>query len=104
MTKFKDIVKDCIIGCTANNADEKKMHFNINYYVNSASGKGKKYYLFVYKIEEMEEALYNIVRDNVTKDTDVVIDIITIKFNGDIIPVNKSSYAYSFSYFMQKLL
>ena len=104
MTKFKDIVKDCITGCTANNADETKMHFNINYYVNSASGKGKKFYLFVYRIEEMEEALYNIVRDNVTKDTDVVIDIITIKFNGDIIPVNKGSYAYSFSYFMQKLL
>lgn len=106
MTKFKDIVQDCINGCTAHNADENHMHFNINYYVNKYGeyGKGEKYYFFVYDINELEEALYNIVRNNINKNTDVVIADITIKHHGEIIRVNKNNYPYSLLYMMERLL
>lgn len=104
MTKIKNIVQDVINGCTANNADEKRMHFNINYYVNSAYGQGHKCYLFVYKVEDLEENLYNIIRDNLSKDTDVVITDITIRHHDEIIRVNKNNYPYSLSYFMESLL
>lgn len=104
MAKIKEIVQDCIDGCTANNADERRMHFNINYYVNNAYGQGTKFYLFVYKVEDLEENLYNIIRDNLTKDSDVVITDITIKHNDEIIRVNKSNYCYSLNYLMQKLV
>lgn len=104
MTKIKQIVQDCINGCTANNVDELRMHFNINYYVNSAHGQGKKFYCFVYKVSDLEENLYNIIRDNLTKDNDVLITDITVKHNSDIIRVNKSNYPYSLSYFMETLM
>ncbi len=104
MTKIKNIIQDCIEGCTANNADEKRMNFNINYYVNSAHGQGTKYYFFVYKLEDLEESLYNIIRNNLTKDSDVVITDITIKHHGEIIRVNKNNYPYSLTYFMESLL
>lgn len=104
MTKIKHIVQDCIDGCTAHNVDERYMHFNINYYVNNAHGQGTKFYLFVYKIEDLEENLYNIIRDNLSKDSDVVITDITIKHNDEIIRVNKNNYPYSLSYLMQTLV
>jgi hypothetical protein len=100
MTKIKAIVKECIDGCTANNVKEECMHYNINYYVNNATGSGTKHYCFVYKIKDLEENLYNIIRDNISKDHDVVITDITIKFNDSIIRVNKNNYAYSLSNFM----
>ena len=104
MTKIKTIVQDCIDGCTAHNVNEERMHFNINYYVNNAHGQGTKYYCFVYKVRDLEENLYNIIRDNLTKDSDVVITDITIKNGDDIIRVNKNCYPYSLNYFMESLL
>lgn len=104
MTKIKNIVQDCIDGCTAHNVNEEMMHFNINYYVNNAHGQGTKYYCFVYKVKDLEENIYNIIRDNLTKDSDVVITDITIKHDNEIIRVNKNNYPYSLSYFMESLI
>lgn len=104
MIKIKSIVQDCIDGCTANNAREDLMHFNINYYVNNAYGQGTKYYCFVYKVQDLEENIYNIIRDNISKDTDVVITDITIKHNNQIIRVNKNCYPYSLNRFMESLI
>jgi hypothetical protein len=104
MRKIKRLVQDCIDGCTAVNAREEKMNFNINYYINNANGQGVKNYCFVRKIADLEENLYNIIRDNLSKDTDVVITDITIKHNDQIIRVNKFNCAYSLSAFMESLL
>lgn len=104
MTKIKNIVQDCIEGCTAHNVNEEYMHFNINYYVNKAYGDGEKHYCFVYKVKDLEENLYNIIRDNLFKDSDVVITDITIKHNNEIIRVNKNNYPYSLNYFMETLI
>lgn len=104
MFKLNDIVQDCINGCTANNINENKMHFNINYYVNDAFGNGTKHYCFVFRVSDLEENLYNIIRDNLSKDTDVVITDITVKCDNDIIRVNKRNYPYSLSVFMEQLL
>jgi len=104
MVRIKEIIKECIEGCTAHNADERRMHFNINYYVNDATGKGTKHYCFVYKVVDLEENLYNIIRDNISKDHDVVIADITIKLDNDIIRVNKNNYHYSLSGFMKWLV
>lgn len=101
MHKISEIVQDCIRGCWAVNADEKKMHFNINYYVNSAFGSGEKYYLFVYKVEDLEDALFNIIRNNVTAENDVVISDITIKHMDEIISVNKHSYPYGINSYIK---
>ena len=38
MTKAKQIVTDCINGCTALNLDERRMNFKVNYYVNESHG------------------------------------------------------------------
>lgn len=104
MVKIKRVVQDCIAGCTANNANENRMHFNVNYYLNSEHGKGTKHYLFVYDISDLENCLYELIRDNISKDTDVVISAITIKHHGEIIKVNKDCYAYSLSGFIKSLL
>lgn len=104
MTKIKSIVEDCINGCTAHNVNEECMHFNINYYVNNAYGYGTKHYCFVYKVKDLEENLYNIIRDNLSKDSDVVITDITIKHNDEVIRVNKNNYPYSLNYFMETLI
>lgn len=104
MIKIKNVVQDCINGCTAHNLKEERMHFNINYYVNHAYGSGDKYYRFVFKVSNLEENLYNIVRDNLSKDSDVVITDITIKHNNEIIRVNKHNYSYSLNDFMKSLL
>lgn len=104
MTKFKDIVQDCINGCTSRNIDEYHMHFNINYYVNSAYGQGTKYHCFVFHVKDLEENLCNIVRDNLSRDNDVVITDITIKNEDEIIRVNKNYYPYSLNDFMKSLM
>lgn len=104
MHKINQIVQDCINGCTANNLIEERMHFNINYYVNQVQGQGTKYYFFVYRIQDLEEALYNIIRDNLSKDTSVVIADITVKNGDEIIRVNKYNYPYSLERFMDMLL
>ena len=103
MVKFKKIVEECINGCEMWNAREDRMHFNINYYVNSAMGINEKRYHFVYKVEDLEEALSDIVENNVDRNNDVVIADITIKHNGEILRVNKNNYSYSFKYFMDLL-
>lgn len=104
MVRIKKIVQDCIDGCTANNAREDRMNFNISYYVNNAHGVGTKHYCFVYRVVDLEINLYNIIRDNISKDADVVVTDITIKINGEIVRVNRQNYAYSLSSFMESLL
>lgn len=103
MRKVSDIVQDCINGCTANNLKENYMHFVINYYVNTEHGQGTKYRCFVYKVQDLELNLFNIIRENVTKDTDVVIADITVKDHGEIIRVNPDNYSYSMKYFLDML-
>lgn len=107
MTTFKDIVQDCINGCTAHNIDESHKKFKINYFINQRIDneivmQGNKHYCFVF-IEDLEDKLREIVKSNLTGSSDVVISHITVLQNDDVIKVNKDSYPFSLDYLMRHL-
>ena len=98
MHKIKDIVTDVLNGCTANNLVEWRMRFRVNYYVNDT-----KCYCLVYKVQDLEEAIFNIIKDNLSSG-DVTIAEITVKNGNEIIRVNKHNYPYKLDYFLNMLL
>ena len=75
MVKFSQIIQDVIAGCTANNIDETKVtDFVITYYVNN-----EKNQVGPFRLEEIEDALYDIIAENLNYSTDVHIYKITTK-------------------------
>lgn len=98
-----EVIQDCINGCTAHNADENKMSFYIYYNVRT-HGRRRDCYYYVKELSLLERSIYNIINDNVDKNTDVFINTIKINFKGRDVQVNKSPYHYSLAYYMELLL
>ena len=104
MTKAKQIVTDCINGCTVLNLDERRMHFKVNYYVNESHGNGTPGYVFVHNIDDLEDAINNVITENIDIHKDVVIHCITVRNEECNYKVNKTTYAYCLYDLLQKAL